>query len=92
MFPTKDYPYTYNDPDCGNLMDFTPEEKVRHLERMKLTGRMLTNVYMTNCWIENDETGFTGWRWDKYKVPLRLVSAANRYKDIIICAPRHGSP
>ena len=22
------------------------------------------------CWIENDEDGFTGWRWEKYKVRL----------------------
>lgn len=44
------------------------------------------------CWIENDEDGFTGWRWEKYKVKLQILCAANRYKDFVIAANRHASP
>jgi hypothetical protein len=46
---------------------------------------------MNQCWIENDADGFTGWRWEKYKTKLRIVAAANRYKDIVVVGPRHYS-
>ena len=47
-------------------------------------------TYMERAWCENEE-GFTGWRWDKYKVQLRIVAAANRYKDLVIVGARHHS-
>jgi hypothetical protein len=48
-------------------------------------------LYMERCWIETDEDGFTGWRWDKFNVTLVIVCAANRYKDFIITGTRHYS-
>lgn len=54
-------------------------------------GARRTALLQSRCWIENDEDGFTGWRWDKYSKTRWLVSAANRYHDIVIVAPRHGS-
>lgn len=95
MWPGKDYPYAKESstPIAElELYKYTPEEKAKLLERMALIGKQHTDHYMANAWIENDSDGFTGWRWEKFNVPLRLVSAANRYKDIIICAPRHSSP
>ncbi|BEG72485.1 hypothetical protein RVBP21_1130 [Pseudomonas phage BRkr] len=41
------------------------------------------------CWIEDDEDGFTGWRWDKYNKTRYIVCAANRYKDYIVTGSRH---
>jgi hypothetical protein len=67
--------------------EVTPEA----LERLAGIGKNYTERYMHQCWIENDETGFTGWRWDRFSVPLIIVSAANRYKDIIVMGPRHYS-
>lgn len=47
--------------------------------------------YMDRCWIEKDEDGFTGWRWDKYKSTRVIVCAANRYGDFIVTGSRHYS-
>ncbi len=41
-------------------------------------------------WIEED--GFSGWRWERYDIQLRIVCAANRYKDLIIMGTRHSAP
>lgn len=46
---------------------------------------------MDRCWIENDIDGFTGWRWEKYKVERVIVCAANRHKDFIVTGSRHFS-
>jgi len=46
-------------------------------------------LYLERFWIENDNDGFTGWRWDKYNVQLKIVCAANRFKDYIILGTRH---
>mgnify|MGYP001577703267 CR=1 FL=1 len=48
--------------------------------------------YRDVAWIENDEAGFTGWRWDKYNVVLKIVTAANRYGDYIVIGARHHGP
>lgn len=61
------------------------------LARCAAIGKQFTERYMNQCWIEQDGEGFTGWRWDKYNVELYIVSAANRYKDIIVMGPRHYS-
>lgn len=67
-------------------------EKVYLLKRCAMVGEERARMYMRNAWIENDKDGFTGWRWIKYDRQLRLVSAANRYKDVIVTAPRHSCP
>lgn len=59
---------------------------------LNLAGRMRLNEYINNNYIKNDADGFTGWRWEKFKVKLIIVSAANRYGDIVLCAPRHSGP
>lgn len=45
--------------------------------------------YVINNYITNDSEGFVGWRWDKYNVKLKIVSAANRYRDYIVVGVRH---
>lgn len=45
-----------------------------------------------NNWIEADADGFTGWRWEKYNVQLKIVCAANRYGELIVLGTRHGAP
>ena len=61
------------------------------IKRLEAIGKATLDTYMHRAWIENDDDGFTGWRWDKYKVDFVIVSAANRYKDIIVMGPRHYS-
>lgn len=74
------------------LWEATGVEKLYLLKRCAMVGEERARMYMNNAWIENDADGFTGWRWVKYNRQLRLVSAANRYKDIICAAPRHSCP
>lgn len=70
----------------------TKEEKAFLLKRCAMVGAERARMYMVNTWIENDEDGFTGWRWIKYNRELRLVCAANRYKDLIFTGVRHSCP
>ena len=86
MFPCNKPGWTVDNPPY-KMSEVTPEA----LERLAEIGKNYTERYMHQCWIENDADGFTGWRWDKYKVPLIIVSAANRYRDIIVTGPRHYS-
>lgn len=58
---------------------------------IRRASRVANETYMERCWIESDNEGFTGWRWDKFKVDLVIVCAANRYKDFIITGSRHHS-
>lgn len=60
--------------------------------RLEIVAKIFKDRYMENYWIENDEDGFTGWRWEKYSIELTIVCAANRWKDIVIPGPRHFSP
>lgn len=46
-------------------------------------------TYKERCWIEDDKDGFTGWRWDKFGVTRTIVSAANKYGNLIIAGARH---
>lgn len=86
-WPKRDAGYKVVEPTEHLMLETTPEI----MERLAAIGRNFTERYMYHCWIENDADGFTGWRWDKYKVDLIIVSAANRYKDIIVMGPRHYS-
>lgn len=61
-------------------------------EVLTISAKMRLNEYINNNYIKNDADGFTGWRWEKFKVKLVIVSAANRYGDIVFCAPRHSGP
>lgn len=61
-------------------------------EILDIAAKMRLNEYINNNYLKNDVDGFTGWRWEKYKVKLVIVSAANRYGGIILCAPRHSGP
>ena len=87
MYPPHDVPgYATDDPDT-RLEPVTPEA----LQRCAEIGANFRQRYMAQCWIENDDTGFTGWRWVRHNVTIVIVSAANRYKDIIVMGPRHYS-
>lgn len=61
------------------------------LERIRYVAECWRERYMEQCWIQDDNDGFTGWRWEKYGTRLNIVCAANRYKDIIVSGPRHYS-
>lgn len=61
-------------------------------EILDIASKMRLNEYINNNYIKNDKDGFTGWRWEKFKVKLVIVSAANRYGGIVLCAPRHSGP
>lgn len=91
-FPVKEHPgiYSWNKPKWFKRAWWyiTGKAGMKRLEQM---GREATERYMYQCWIQDDEDGFTGWRWDKHKVDFMIVSAANRYKDIIVMGPRHYS-
>lgn len=90
MFPDKHYSYAMEPGRDDSLLIHTPEEKEYLLKRMAKIGKDYTDRYMQNNWIEED--GFSGWRWERYNVQRWIVSAANRYKDIIIMGTRHSSP
>lgn len=91
-FQVKEHPgvYSENKPNRAKRIWYliTGQSDMKRLEQM---GREATERYMYQYWIQDDADGFTGWRWDKYKVDFVLVSAANRYKDIIVKGPRHYS-
>lgn len=87
-WPNESHAYV---PDYNDEMhvseEWTPDENIR-------LARVANNYlkrYMEQCWIDSDSDGFTGWRWVKYNVSLYIVSAANRYGDIIVVGPRHYS-
>lgn len=66
---------------------FAPlEARVEHLRSV---AKNRNELYMYRCFIEADADGFTGWRWDKYNVELRIVAAANRYGDFVVQGVRH---
>lgn len=62
------------------------------IKEIALAARVNREHVQYNQWIENDEDGFTGWRWDKYKSERRIVCSANRYKDYIVTGARHYCP
>lgn len=64
----------------------TLEERV---ELVRLTAALFKEQQRERHWIENDEDGFTGWRKDKYNIPVRIAAAANRYGDYIVTGARH---
>lgn len=92
-FHVKEHPgfYTANKPKWFKRVwwHLTGQADMKRLEQM---GREALERYMYQFWIQDDSEGFTGWRWDKHKVDFVIVSAANRYKDIIVKGPRHYSP
>lgn len=81
-----------HDERFPELWEHTEQEEAYLLKRLAMAGAERTRSYMVNAWIEKDGDGFTGWRWDKLNVQRRLVSACNRYKDVLVCAPRHSCP
>lgn len=91
MFPAKGYAI---DKVCRDhsIFEYSEEEKTRLLKRLKDIGSERTKRVISNIWIEKDSDGFTGWRWEKYHKQLLIVSAANRYGDIVVTGPRHSSP
>ncbi len=64
------------------------DERVAYLAKVASESKAL---YVERYWIENDEDGFTGWRWEKFQTQLRIVCAANRYGDFIVQGTRHFS-
>lgn len=92
MWPSVGYPVKKNEIKFTEIWEHSETEKAYLLKRLMMIGHERTKYYMDNNWIVNDETGFTGWRWDRYNVPIRIVSACNRYKDVLVCAPRHSCP
>lgn len=91
MYPSEGYAVEDKER-YSEIWEFTDTEREYLLKRLMMIGHERTKYYMRNNWIENDSDGFTGWRWEKFKVPLLLVSACNRYKDVLVCAPRHSCP
>jgi hypothetical protein len=99
VWPTRDS--GYNVPEYPTPFHSQKGQKLKRLwwivtgqypvKRLEGIGKMLLDGYMHRAWIKNDADGFTGWRWDKHKVDFVIVSAANRYKDIIVMGPRHYS-
>lgn len=87
MYPPDHVPGIKTEHPGLRLEPITPEA----LQRCAEIGAYYRARYMDQCWIENDEQGFTGWRWVKHNVDLVIVSAANRYRDIIVMGPRHYS-
>lgn len=86
MWPKKSDAYICEEPPVVHNDVFQAD-----LDRCALVGKNFRDRYMNQCWIENDADGFTGWRWEKYNTKLRIVAAANRYKDIVVVGPRHYS-
>lgn len=62
---------------------------IEGIEHVRKLAAFRHELYMERVWIEDDPDGFTGWRWDKYKTQLKIVCAANRYKDFIVLGMRH---
>lgn len=62
------------------------DQRVAHIQ---VVAAERAALYAERCWIENDEAGFTGWRWEKHSVQLKIVCAANRYKDFVVLGARH---
>lgn len=54
-------------------------------------AKAANEFWTQNCFIFEDADGFTGWRWDKYKVQRTIVCAANKYGDFIVHGARHYS-
>lgn len=75
--------------DHPKLVRLKPTKQA--LEHIRYVAECWRERYMEQCWIQDDRDGFTGWRWVKFGVRLNIVSAANRYKDIIVSGPRHYS-
>jgi hypothetical protein len=75
-------------------MKIKPAPAPKHWRKklLKYAAQEAREFYMKLTWIEKDNDGFTGWRWDKYKVELKIVCAANRYGDYIVLGMRHHSP
>lgn len=65
------------------------EELESRVARIQSAAADRNALYMERCWIENDAEGFTGWRWEKFSVQLKIVCAANRYKDFVVLGARH---
>lgn len=59
------------------------------IEQLREIAKEARDRIQDNVWIENDAEGFTGYRWEKYGIQLRIVTAANRYGDFIIPGVRH---
>jgi hypothetical protein len=91
-FQVKETPgvYSWNKPNLAKRMWYRLTGQA-DMKRLELMARQTLERYMFQCWIQDDADGFTGWRWDKYKVDFVIVSAANRYKDIVVMGPRHYS-
>lgn len=72
-------------------MELTLENKLKLIEK---AAKERHKRYMERCWIgpDEDKDGFVGWRWDKYNVNLKIVCAANRYKDFYLLGARHYDP
>lgn len=62
------------------------EDRLQHLE---IVANEKQARYLERVWIVNDAEGFTGWRWEKYNVQLRVVAAANRYGNFVVVGARH---
>jgi len=92
VWPAVGYKIADDAEKFSEIWEHTPLEKEYLMKRLMMIGYERTKRYMFNNWIENDVDGFTGWRWEKFKVPLRLVSACNRYKDVLVTGPRHSCP
>lgn len=92
VWPVDGYKVDNDAEKYPEIWDHSPLEKEYLLKRLMMIGAERTKRYMINNWIENDEANFTGWRWIKFGVPRRLVSACNRYKDVLITGPRHSCP
>jgi len=97
-YPARNEGYTVTSPSIAEMSLPKGFKKFWYIltgqynhKRLQVIGKCYRERYMSQCWIENDKDGFTGWRWDKFKVNLRIVAAANRYGDIIAIGPRHYS-
>lgn len=69
-------------PECSVSL----EDRLKHLEQVATTRQAL---YLERVYIKEDEDGFTGYRWDKFKVQLKIVAAANRYGNFVVAGSRH---
>ena len=52
---------------------------------LSLLGRSQFEMYCNNAVMDGE------YRWEHYGRELRIVSACNRYGDVLIAGPRHGS-
>lgn len=79
------------DEDRGPSLVYEKVLTPEMAQRFDLLAKNFLDRYMSQCWIENDADGFTGWRWDKFKVVRRIAAVANRYGGIIVLGTRHYS-